>query len=533
MLNNGPLLILDRGSTVKFEFFFTSLGLVYDPTSQDQPIDVIITVHRGEYGVGPIIDGPFSYLNQDPETEINRIEKISLRDFTFDYTIPSDLFEGAYTVLAQTSSSLQNISRDFKFQVKGEPTKIFPIIASSDKETVINYKPDYQDLSGTNTSTILLIGHADGLLLNNVVKINSIQEAINMLGADINSPLLRGIFDAYSCGAKEILICPAAPMSEYVSEISVRNVKSDIFDGPENLKSFYEKYYERLQETYAAINQLDFVDIVVPLEVSIINTGEVDFLTQLASYCSNFHDETGFVQMGIIGSRSTSTVAEDVQSMLSNSLLVNKFSIFSENGQLISDAGRYVIPVYGEIAFLHPQLKINYISSASAAVAGMVASNPLNRSMIRQRIPGAYAAFTGDLNQVQYNALDSIGVNIIYRGKRTSRSVPYEIYLSNEYNMANKNSVYSKVSQMKLIAAVVTYSKDIGRNALGKFGYDQLVSQFSNFLRRLKSDKAIIDFELKAFPDPQDKGKVYFDINLISALGLNSISLGLSAGPGA
>lgn len=527
------MLLLDRNQTVQFEFFFTLTGSAYDPTSLDPPRDIIITVHRGDYGTGPIIDGPYSYLSQDSEAENNPIQKISANDFVFNYTVPQTLFEGVYTVLAQTSTSLENISKEFRFQVKGEPTIIMPVIAASDKRTVINYKPSYQDLSGTNTSSVLLIGHADGLAINDVIKIGTIEQAINLLGADISSPLLRGVFDAYSCGAREIFICPCAPMKEYVPEVFNRNIASDIFDGPENLKTFYEKYYERLEETYSVISELDFIDIIVPLEASFVGTGDVDFLTQLASYCSSFHNSTGFVQLGVIGSRSVNTTSQDVQEILSNNILANKYSVFAPTGELLSDAGRYVIPVYGELIFIHPQLKVSYTATAASAIAGMMASNPLNKSMNRQRIPGAYAMFSGDLDQAQYNALDSIGINVTYRGKRTRRAVPYEIYVSNEYMMANLNSVYSKLSQMRLIANLVSVVNTMGHKSVGKFGYDQVNAEFNTILANLKSSNVILDYSLSSYPDPQDKGIVYFDINLVSSLGLKAINLSLSTGPGA
>jgi hypothetical protein len=52
--------------------------------------------------------------------------------------------------------------------------------------------------------------------MNAPMRVSSIQEAIDLLKADFNSPLLRGIFDAYACGARDIYICSAAPMKEYV-----------------------------------------------------------------------------------------------------------------------------------------------------------------------------------------------------------------------------------------------------------------------------------------------------------------------------
>ena len=55
------MLIVSRGQSVQFKFIFISEGNIYDPTASSTPVDLYFSVIRGEYGSGPIIDGPYSY----------------------------------------------------------------------------------------------------------------------------------------------------------------------------------------------------------------------------------------------------------------------------------------------------------------------------------------------------------------------------------------------------------------------------------------------------------------------------------------
>ena len=532
------MLILSKGQSAQFKFIFTDYdGSIYDPGGLATPVDVVVYVLRGESGGGPFIDGPYSLLNQGPEETGNRIERTSAGEYTFYYTVPLNLFEHKYTVIARTISSVQTINVSAPFQVKKSSVTLSPTSIVTPKSSVINYNPSYEQLNRSNTSTILLIGHADGIQLNYPIKINSIQHAIDLLKADIASPLLRGVLDAYSCGARDIMICAAAPMIEYVEKYDNRLTESNIFtlnEATPSPQNFYERYYDRLEETYASIISLDFVDIVVPLETSIINTSDVDFISQLANYCSDFHNLTGNVQMGIIGSRSNGIKSSDIPILESNSLFTDKLTIINNiTNQITSDKGRYVIPVYGELVYQHPQLKISYTSTAASALAGMLASQPLNKALIRTRIPGAMSLYGGDLTFQEYERLEQLGLNTLYRGKKTRRAVPFEVYLTNEYTMANENSVFSKAAQMKLVSLVVSEIKGISLSNFDMINYDRIISETKLFLLNLKNNNIIFDFSLGIDTSEINSGKLIFEIELVSSLGLKRVNFSLAAGPGA
>lgn len=525
---------VQRGSVASFKFLFIRDGVVYDPVNAATPVDVRFNIIRGEMGNGPVIDGPYSYLSQPSTPDSDTYIEVSASgEYTFNYKIPNGLFQGKYSVLANTFDENGSLEIQSFFQVNEGAVSLNPVVISNNSNTVVNYRANYDQVDKSNTSTILLLGHSNNLPLNEPVRIPSVQSAVDILGADDSSPLLRGVFDAYAAGARDILVCSVARMNEYVNLFENRLVSTSAFEYDEVSpvqKTFYEKYYERLETTYSFIKDLDFVDIVVPLETSIINTGDVDFVSQLANYCTDFHNYTGNVQIGFIGSRSGGVNSADIDSIQSNSVLINKLTTFSGN-QITSDNGRFVVPVYGEVVFKHPHLFRSYIGSPVAAIAGMSAASSLSQSLVRKRIPEAMSLYGLDLTQEQHNLLDSYGINTVYRGKKTRRSVPFEVYISNEYTLSHSSSSLHKLAQMKLVARIVSEIKFFAEGAIGRFSYDKVKSQSVEFLNDLKSNNVISDYSLNVTRRTDNPGELIFYVDVLSSLGLKNINFSLSAGP--
>jgi hypothetical protein len=515
-------------------------GLSYDPIANGS--DVTVSVYRGLDQSGAIIGVPISYRYTNSTTSPDAyIERNGTTEFVFNYRIPENieaknsLFSGTYTIVARTYIDGNLLSSTVQFELKDSLYDLVSGVGQGNKSATITYKPSYDDLNQTNMQSILLIGHADGLELNNPVKINSVQNAIDLLSGNKNSPLLRGVLDAYGAGARNIFICAAAPMSEYVLSVEDRNKAYAVFNG-QTLKTFYEKYYERLIETYGIIKQLDYIDIIVPLEASIIKTGGVDFLSQLVHYCNDFHNETGYVQIGVIGSRGNGISSSDIELIQNSKYLRYKYTTFintTSSTQIASDIGRYVVPVYGEAVFSHLQIDNTYTASVAAAVAGMIAQSQLNMGLTRKRIPGALSLYGVDLNSTQLNTLDSMGINTIYRGTKARRGNVYEVYLTSDYTLSNVNSVFSKLPQMRLTSYVASQVKAYGYDYIGKFGHDKVVTSVTNMLSTLKKNGSIVDYEFKAEQSEQEQGLLILNINLTSSLGLKKINLSLSAGPAA
>lgn len=531
------MLLLERGETAQFKFVFVSENLPYDPTNQATPIDVYFTIIRGDYGTGPVIDGPYSYLNQDPvPTGEIYIDLTNSYEFVFHYQVPANLLEGVYSVVAQTYDAIGNLSVVLNFQVKSQIATLNPVVVASEKSAVINYKATYEELNQSNTNTLLLIGHADNIELNVPTKIRSVESAVNLLGADYGSPLLRGVLDAYAAGARDIIICASAPMSEYVSNTNDRNTSTTIFDlaaASPSSYTFYEKYYERLAETYSMLIDMDFVDMIVPLETSFINTGNVDFLTQLATYLNDFHNNTGFVQLGIIGTRSNGLSSSDVDEIVSNQIFTDKFTQIDVNGNIISDKGRFVVPIYGEGTYNHAQVKFSYSNSVAASLAGMFVSTPMNVGLIRTRMPGVFSVFGQELSHSDVKRLEEIGVNTIYKGKRSRMSIPNEVYVTNEYTMAYPGSTLSKTSQMRLIANVVSEVRGFAWSAIGNLGSDIIIGKVRSYLEDLVKLRIIREFSFNVEVSALTPGKLIFYIELLASLGLRKVNFAVSAGPGA
>jgi hypothetical protein len=426
------------------------------------------------------------------------------------------LTTGKYSVINTTG-----VSKDLTGPTTG---------ASISKRPIFDSLEEYY-----NTNSILFIGHSDGIELNQIIKINSIQEATNLLGANTSSPLLRGIHDAFSCGAKSIFMMASAPMSEYIEDIFQRLTDMPILFSAETNSNvnFYEKYYERLAVSYDIAKGLDFIDIIVPLETSMINTGSVDFIAQLALHCYSFNEATGYVQMGIIGSKNNGTKDSDVQLLEENIRLVNKFTTYSISGEIETDIGRYIIPVYGELTFNHIGFGRSYTSSAAAAFAGMMSSTPVYNGIIRKRIPGAYSVYGSNLSGDSLARLDNLGVNVVYRTRKALRGNPYEVNISNDYTLANKNSSFTKAPQMRLVAMVITEIKAIANDGIGKNAEDKVISQVKSMLDTLVSTRTIKDYKLQSYGSKTERGTLIFEINLVSSLGLKSINFSIITGPGA
>jgi len=453
-------------------------------------------------------------------------------DGTYEVTaIPTD---NTFEFFLASTQNIAQTAAFGKYLVKN-------ILGTSDQlsgptgSSAVSFKPIYSALDESSTNSILLVGHADGLELNEIYKINSIQEAVNLLGADMKSPLLRGVFDAYSCGAQSIFILAAAPMSEYIDDVSKRLDPMPHLISSNNVDSlnFYQKYYERLSDSYEFIKNYELIDIIVPLEISLINTGSINFIAQLALHCYNFHENTGYIQLGIIGSRSNGVKESDISVLEANPIFKNKLTTYKSDGQIESDIGRYVIPIYGELNFNHIGFNRSYTSSASAAFAGAMSSTPVYMGMIRHRLEGAFSLYGSDLSRSAHMRLDNLGINTVYRTRRAMRGNPYEVSISNDYTMSTASSSLSKAPQMRLVAMVINEIKNISNDGIGKNAEDKVTKQVKNILELLVGARVIKSYDMQAYASKTERGFLIFQLNLVSSLGLKNINFSVTTGPGA
>ena len=480
-----------------------------------------------ENGIARITTSNAHYLSVDDLVYIDDVN-VFLNGNHYITSIPSD---NQFEFLISSAISNQTAST-VGFYEKINTTGISGELTGPTSGASISKRPMYDQLEFHTTNSILLIGHADNLPINEIVKVSSIQEITNLLGANINSPLLRGVYDAHSCGARNIYVMASARMSEYVEDITQRNTPLPFLVSSTNGESisFYQKYYERLSESYNIAKGYEFIDIVVPLETSIIQTGSVDFITQLALYCYQFNDLTGYVQIGIIGSKTNGTKDSDITLLQNNPILKNKLTTFSSTGEISSDIGRFVVPVYGELNFSHTAFNRSYTSSAAAAFAGGMSSTPVYQGMIRKRLGGAYSIYGANLSKVSYSILDSLGINVVYRSRKANRGNPYEVQVSNDYTLAHSTSSFTKVPQVRLVAMVINEIKSIANDGLGKGSEEKVTSQVRSLLNLLVNSRVIRDYNLQVYGSKTEKGTLYLQVSLISSLGLKNINFSVSTG---
>jgi hypothetical protein len=278
------------------------------------------------------------------------------------------------------------------------------------------------------------------------------------------------------------------------------------------------------------LRDYEFLNIIVPLETSIINTGLNNFVEQLATHCEFMQTETGEVQFGIIGSKNNGLSVSDIDLLEEKDF--NLDPVITAEGYVISDKGRHVILIYGEIILSHKQLQVSYSSSTAAAVAGMISSTRIDRGLTKARIPAAFSIYGADLNAAQVKRLQDIGINTIVRGQRSRRAAIFDISLSSDYTKSISES-YKDCSNVRLVSLVIREIQSLGNLAVGKFGYEKVISYVEEFLSALQSSKVIVDYSMNASVNKPDKGTLYFNISITSSRTLRQISFNVATGKGA
>lgn len=526
------MLVVKPGTQIEIPLIYKDGYSYVDP---DEYITVFLK--RGYNGSGPVILGPAKYSVEELSSEITIqrlvnnsmiMKRESEGSYTLKVTMPENLFDGMYTVEVTAYINNLLVLKEINVQCKKGYTSYDEKYDVGDKFIEIGKKSKYISIGNSTTMNTLLIGHTDAIEPYGIVKISSIQEAVNILRADLNSPLLRGVFDAYSCGARDIYIMSCGYMSEYVEEVNQRNVK--IFQDSNltpNTYSFYELYYLRLDRCYALLKDYEFINIIVPLEASIINTGTTNFVKQLSIHCEQMQVETGEVILGIIGSRNNGMSLDDL-----NELSEKDFDIQSdidESGLIISDPGKYVVLVYGEAVFSHKQMQRSYVSSMAAPMAGMLASTRLDRGLAKARIPGALSVHGVDFNAAQVKKLEEKGINTIVRGQRSRRAALYDVLITGDYTQSISESFKDSVN-VRLVSVIISEIQSLGNVAIGKFGYDKIIRYVEEYMALLQQSRLIINYKVDSFADKYDKGILYFNINITSARTLRSISFNVATG---
>ena len=529
------MLIVSPGQFVEIPFTYKSGYEFVDPET-----NITVFLRRGFAGVGPVILGPYIYDIESATSaspgytqnfsSTDYLERLSEGSFYLKIKIPDNLFDGTYVV--EISSKLNGVAN-----IKEHALQAKAVVATSEtdysmfgKSLSVNSKSIYKPVDQFDTNNIVLIGHTNAIEPYGIKKITSIQEAVNILRADVNSPLLRGVFDAYTCGARDIYIMSAGYMNEYEEKVSERNT-AKYKDTVNDTFTFYELYYNSLSICYNLLQQYDFIDFVVPLEASMINTGTVNFAKQLANFCNKVQQDSGEVVIGVLGSRNDGINSADVTTLLTKDFELE--TTIDSNGFITKDTGKYLVLIYGEAIFSHKQMQLSYSSSLAAATAGMLASTQVNFGISNQKISSALSAFGTDLTTSQVKSLNDKGINCATKGGRSRRFAgPYDVYISGDFTQSISES-FKDSSNVRLAAMVISEVQAIGKNSIGKFGYSKINTKVEALLNFLKINDIIRNYSLDMYADKKEKGKIYFNITLVSSRTLREISFNVASGRGA
>jgi len=430
-------------------------------------------------------------------------------------------------------------------QKDGSPVilKSNPSLSTSSQVNAI-YKP----LQPFQTNSVLLVGHADSqyLALNEIRRIASIQEAIDLFGGNNNSPLLKAVLSCNSAGCTDIYVMISAPMSEYVEDYANLNVPiagliSTTSATPSTL-TFYEKYYERLEQTYEIAKDFDFIDYIVPVGVSFIQSGEVNFVRQLADFCGYIYKNSSTIVIGIIGSRTGGINTADVEIMstadFTSNLLLDENNTYPEykdpvDGNIL-DVGRHVMLYYGEAVFSYPAIAYTYTSSIAAAVAGQLSNWPVYRGLNRQQLKGAYSAYGTELTSFEVAKLHNNKINTLIKNNRSRRNIPFQVLLSEDKTLAQSGSSMSNIPHVRLTAMIINEVLGIADSVIGKFAYDIIKEKLQAMFNTLKNTTPSIiqDYRFEIYADKKIKGKIYLEIDVVASQSLKKISFNILAGPG-
>lgn len=527
------MLVINPGNSIEIPFIYKSGYTYADPLE-----DIYFYLKRGYGTAGPIIYGPLKFdisliSGSTPSTsqklsEEVTVERLSQGSYVLYMKTPSNLYEGKYTVQISTIYEGTNSNQEYYIQALKPIEQNEETYSPLDKKIAINKKSKYRDISGSETNNILLIGHTDAMNPYSIHKLGSIQDGINLLRADYESPLLRGVFDAYSSGARDIYIMSAGYMSEYQPDVELRNIKAyQDNDATPNLYSFYELYYMKLELCYEILRDYEFIDIIVPLEASFIDADNVNFARQLASHCDYVQGTTGEVVIGVLGSRSVNTINENIE------LLKTKdFEILNEvtdDGIVNFDTGKYLILIYGEAIFNHKQLQRSYPGSVASAFAGMLASTRVDYGISKKRIPAALSIYGNSLTRAQEQVLIDKNINYLKNSLRTRRGNIYDVAVSGDLTQSISEN-YLDSSNVRLVAMIIQEVQAISRNSIGKFSHDSAIRSVDSLLLFLKQSDIIRDYKFDVTADRLDKGKLYFFINITSSRTLRSISFNVATG---
>lgn len=359
--------------------------------------------------------------------------------------------------------------------------------------------PAYRALNVGMTDRVFLLGHGDGLPLNDPYQLTTIKDAVNVLGADHSCPLLRGALEAYYAGARDIWLMAVAPMSE--------------------VDSGDELYHTRLIAGYEILKLYDLPNIIVPLGASLFSE-DADFLTQLANHCSESFGICGTIRIGIIGDTlalNTESIAEIIEDERLTSLV---------------DKGKFVFPILGEGVINLQEMPVAYATNLSAVSAGLLSTLRLSNGLTYRKLPNVAFVSGPPLTNEQIDALLGAKLNVAVRSAAGRRGRPFEILVSSDNTLGETGSDFWSLSQVRLVAKIIERVHILGRSHIGTIGYGDFKQKVQEYFVSLGMENIIRDFDLNINRSPLDRNTIDISASVLPYFGIRQISFKTEIGPG-
>lgn len=365
--------------------------------------------------------------------------------------------------------------------------------------------PLYNVLGAGLTDRVFLLGHADGLTLNDPLQVSSMNEALRAMNSDVNSPLVHALLEAFLAGARDIWVVAVAPMSEYEPDLELRD------------QAYYETYRARLATAYQLLKYWDMATFTVPVDAPFNST--VDFLGDLAEYCVEAFNLSGEIHLGIMGTRGNITA--DVADKM------------AEDGRLgnLGDGGRFVGVFTGDGTYNFQVLETAHVSSVAATVAGQMATLPYDRGITYLPLKNVARPTGPDLDKQRISNLAEAGINYVGRNTKGKRGRVFQTVAYTDNTLASDGSDYWSFVQMRLVASVSAEVRGLGQRRLGTVGYGLFKNDVRQFLLKLYNDNVIREYQVQFQQDPEDPFKVYVDIVLTPYFGIREIAVNVFVGP--
>lgn len=390
----------------------------------------------------------------------------------------------------------------------------------------------YAQMARGTTRPILLIGHADTIdntrFIKDIIQVHSINEILRLLLNDIQSPLVQGILEAYNAGCRDIFIMPVAPMSEYRQDVDVRNeMDPDLGSNEGGAYTFYEKYYQDLEQAYALLEDKDFFEIIVPIEAPYFDTGGVDFAMQLNNFCSRLFELTSKVAIGVLGTRMPRTTFQPEAEVGYGKLKLQEM-VGHRDINVFGPQGKFVSVAVGEGIIINPQSTFSFPRSLEVVFAALLSTTDYKRSIAGIRIPYLVSLSHNNFTKEEIELLSMAKLNPITKSAIGARGRPFECYFATDNTLCSEDSDFYSLYQMSVIALAANTLRFYSRSFLGTNMHYEFKKTCQDYMRKLKTANIIVDYWMKI--EIQRDGKAYIDVEIEPMFGLKHLYFSITSG---